>query len=110
METICTYCGKELRVGDFPYCPHGTASPHINGDECDYWDDNLGPEPIHITSWSQRAQLMKERGLIARDENRGDHDKLAPKWPSFPAYMTADGEARRLQHWHETEKTFARQR
>lgn len=89
-------------------CPHGRGFANVNGDECDYIDENLGPEPIRIRSWSQRRQLMKERGLVERPENRGDHDKLAPKWPSFPSYMTEDGEARRLAHWHETEKRFAR--
>lgn len=64
----CQKCGVELHVGDYPFC-RGNAADHapgfarVNGDECDYIDHNLGPEPIRITSWSQRRQLMAERGL-----------------------------------------------
>lgn len=35
----------------------------VIGDALDYVDDNLGPEPIHITSRSQRRRLMAQRGL-----------------------------------------------
>ena len=59
----CPKCGQELRVGDFPFCPHGYGVMRVNGDECDYIDHNLGREPIRIRSWSQRRALMAAAGL-----------------------------------------------
>lgn len=63
----CHKCGHVFVVGDFPFCTptsgHRGGTTRINGDECDYIDHNLGPEPIRITSWSQRRAIMAARGL-----------------------------------------------
>jgi hypothetical protein len=59
----CDRCHRELRIGDFPFCPHGNGFSRVNGDECDYIDHNLGREPIRIRSWSQRRALMAAQGL-----------------------------------------------
>jgi len=29
-----------------------------------YWDENLGPEPVYVTSSQHRKELMRERGLV----------------------------------------------
>lgn len=60
----CEKCGSELAVGDWPFCPHGDVHWAVHGDECDYVDENLGPEPIRIRSWSERRRLMKQQGLV----------------------------------------------
>lgn len=63
--TLCPKCGEELIVGQFPFCPHGFVKDvAVIGDEVDYVDHNLGPEPVRITSMAQRAAIMKERGLV----------------------------------------------
>jgi len=60
----CSKCQKELSIGEWPFCPHGEPGVYKEfGDECDYVDHNLGPEPIHIRSWSERRALMKQAGL-----------------------------------------------
>lgn len=100
----CDACGRALVVGDYPFCPHGAIRTSVNGDECDYWDDNLGHEPIHITSWSQRRQLMAERGLIEKVKWAGPNDRHVKRWDAPPAYIFPEGEARRRAHWHATEK------
>jgi hypothetical protein len=61
--TICDKCGVELHISDYPFCPHGHGHTHVSGDECDYWDHNLGQQPIRIRSWSQRRALMAAQGL-----------------------------------------------
>ena len=35
MTTTCNKCGKELVIGDWPYCPHGFGSYNAQGDEID---------------------------------------------------------------------------
>ena len=59
------------RKGDpFPPCECGAPMqriylgfPSVHGDEIDYVDDNLGPNPIRIRSKQERKRLMKEQGL-----------------------------------------------
>lgn len=58
----CDRCGQDLEIGDFPFCPHGRGHAASHGDEIDYIDHNLGPEPIHITSHAQRRALMAASG------------------------------------------------
>lgn len=99
----CPDCGVTLAIGMHPFCPHGVGFANVNGDECDYVDENLGPEPIRIRSWSERARLMKERGLIEKCKWAGPGDQHATRWDAPPAYVTAEGEARRLAHWYATE-------
>lgn len=56
----------------------GTSSGVI-GDALDYVDENLGPEPIHITSRAQRKALMAKAGL--REMIRHvDGDKHTKRW------------------------------
>jgi hypothetical protein len=62
----CDKCGAELALNEWPWCPHGAARSSVVGDEIDYIDHNLGAHPIHITSRSQRRQLMAERGLVEK--------------------------------------------
>jgi hypothetical protein len=28
-QVVCDYCGMELRIGDFPWCPHSATVPGI---------------------------------------------------------------------------------
>ena len=49
-------------------------APAMHGDEIDYIDDNLGHEPIRITSKAQRKRLMQERGLVEAVRHVGTRD------------------------------------
>lgn len=63
---ICEACHQPLRVGDFPFCPHGSGITRVGGDEVPgggYWDHNLGKDPVFITHWSQRRALMDAANL-----------------------------------------------
>lgn len=80
--TQCSKCGEWYGVGDFPFCTptsgHSKGFAQVSGDECDYIDHNLGRDPIRITSWSQRRQLMAERGLIDYQYDVPVPDDMAP--------------------------------
>jgi hypothetical protein len=80
----CEKCGETLQIGSFPFCPHGTGITRVAGDECDYIDHNLGPEPIRITSWSQRRALMAARGLRDFQDDVPVPDGMAPN-PQRPS-------------------------
>ena len=55
---ICSECGAEYRIGDWPYCNHGR--PHGNlHDFKAYVDFNIADEPVEITSLAQKKRLLK---------------------------------------------------
>lgn len=76
----CPTCGVALEIGSWPFCAggHGKGFARVNGDECDYWDMNLGPEPIHIRSWSQRRALMAAQGLQDTGRDPQPPDDMVP--------------------------------
>lgn len=70
----CESCGKQLEVGDWPFCPHGRGLGML-GEFKPYVEPNLGPEPVLITSLAQKQRLLKAAGLEERDSrlrNRED--------------------------------------
>ena len=69
MPLICSDCGRKMRVGQWPYCPHGTL--HVVRDRWfgfeSYEDRYVAEQPVEVTSPGHRARLMKERGLEVRE-------------------------------------------
>lgn len=41
-------------------------SASVIGDAVDFWTENMGPVPIHITSRTQWKQEMAQRGLVQK--------------------------------------------
>ena len=72
--TKCDSCGAELKIGDYPFCPHGSTRVHVDAFE-GYWDDNLAADPVWFTSARQRRQIMDERGFDYLE----DKDRNTPK-------------------------------
>ena len=70
----CDSCGAELKIGEWPWCPHGDAR-HFGEDPIEpYIDENLGHEPVEITSRAQRRKIMYERNLeyVTLKKTRGN--------------------------------------
>ena len=65
--TKCDSCGEMIQPGHWPFCPHEilTDGKCQLGDEPiePYWDENLGADPVYITSRGQRRKIMREEGL-----------------------------------------------
>lgn len=69
MATYCDRCYVELRVGDFPFCPHG-HSRVVSVDDSIIGGitvDNYGPNPITFYSHAERRRYMAEHGLAERE-------------------------------------------
>jgi len=68
--TRCDECGAMMEMGSWPFCG-GDPSKHEVVRNCHmgeeplepYWDENLGPDPILITTRGQRRKIMEEQGL-----------------------------------------------
>jgi hypothetical protein len=64
----CEKCGKELQIGDFPFCPHGRGGNNVIGDEIDElienglcWEDG---SPRRFTSREEKSRALKEKNLV----------------------------------------------
>jgi hypothetical protein len=61
----------------------------VSADSIDYVDHNLGPEPIRITSWSQRRALMAARGLqdyqydVPVPDGMQDNKQRPSRWGAY---------------------------
>lgn len=94
----CESCGKELAIGDWPYCPH----PNVNltgmgmlGEFHARWEENMGPEPVYITSLAQKQALLRDA-----DGSRGYRlEEVEPKLTRSQAIerLHARGEKARQQ-------------
>lgn len=63
---ICDTCGEALRVGDWPFCPHGQTgafAEHTDDYPGGIWIENLGPHPVKVYSNTERLRIMKANGL-----------------------------------------------
>lgn len=66
MIDLCTVCGLEIQVGDYPCI--STPRPHergINGaigDECDIWQENGFRHPQHFTHKSALRRALAANG------------------------------------------------
>lgn len=56
---ICESCGKELQVGEWPWCPHGVPQGML-GEYRAHWEENLSPEPVWVTSLAQKEKLLRD--------------------------------------------------
>lgn len=65
--TRCDECGAPLKIGDFPWCPHGKytggAIQDTLADGGGQWIENLGPQPVWVESKSQLKREAAKRGL-----------------------------------------------
>jgi hypothetical protein len=68
-EVVCDACGKELVIGDWPFCPHGAGHSNVVGDdipggyEVRHGLCNEDGSPRVYYSKSEMAKEAKRRGL-----------------------------------------------
>lgn len=87
----CDKCGKELQVGEWPFCGHGF--PERPGGAAMIDDslpggarmlENLGPEPVYVSSKSQLRDELRARGLKQAVRHVGvpgtDKSKETQRW------------------------------
>lgn len=64
---ICDNCGKELQIGEWPFCPHGEARDGglLAHTFRPYLDEHIlpGTQPTEITSPGHRRALMRKEKL-----------------------------------------------
>ncbi len=90
--STCDRCGAELRIGDYPFCPHGHGS---NGIEDVTWPggitfENLGHTPITLYSPAELRAEMDARGLqpMVRHTPGDPHTR---SWATMDPYTLENG-------------------
>ena len=63
MTTTCERCGQAMRVGEWPFCPHGVGHNSVLSDECDFMVENGFPEPRRFTSKADHRRALAEQGF-----------------------------------------------
>jgi len=68
MSEKCGTCGKEIRIGDWPFCPHEPAHEyHPFVPWMDYHIQESG-QPVLVESLAQWNRLMRENNCEVRDK------------------------------------------
>lgn len=63
---ICDACGRKLKIGDWPFCPHPDTKAEgmgMLGEFHPYFDEHISEQGAWITSLGQRKQLMRDNKL-----------------------------------------------
>lgn len=80
---ICSKCNHELKVGDFPFCPHETGHGGAIVDECDVWIRhgicNPDGTPKRYRSKSEIKRAAFEAGLTHANDTPHVNQRLAEK-------------------------------
>jgi hypothetical protein len=63
----CDSCGKELSIGEWPWCPHGHGAA-LTEKSFPYTTTHLNGKPITVTDRAHESRLMKEFGVTKRDD------------------------------------------
>ena len=80
----CPRCGLTLRVGDYPFCPHGTFRGAVRPDDVPggFVVENGFSEPRKFYSKQAHREALAANGNMLCDWNRGEHDRVCPRWDS----------------------------
>lgn len=76
---MCEKCGKELVIGEWPFCPHGFGANSVIADdipggvEIRHGLCNEDGSPRRYYSKSEMAKEAKKRGLVNRVEHVTNH-------------------------------------
>ena len=62
--SACAMCAREVKIGDWPFCPHGPYNQKAGFQE--YVDDVSFPQDEVITSAAHADRLAKKHNLVER--------------------------------------------
>ncbi len=87
---ICEACGSEMRVGDWPYCPHGQGSYRNIPDDVPggFVVENAWTEPRTFYSQSEYVKALAADGMQL-NPHHVPGGKLA-SWATMDAYTLAN--------------------
>jgi len=64
----CDSCGRELVVGEWPWCPHGFARGHIAANGFPFTTTHITGKPIEVTSEGHLKALCQAHVVTHRPD------------------------------------------
>jgi hypothetical protein len=106
----CEHCGHEMRVGDFPFCPHPNATSAIIADDVPggFWVENGFDSPRFFTSKKAHIEALDAEGCEIRAKWAGPNDKYLKRWDA-PSAKTLEDAAILLQRGAEARQSAREQ-
>lgn len=65
---VCEKCGATINVGAWPFCPHPGGVSLVTEKTYPFKTKNFNGQEIEVTSRAHEAALMKEHGMVKRDD------------------------------------------
>lgn len=82
----CDACGRELTVGEWPFCPHGRTNLNVVSDSIPGGEtiENLAPTPITFHSRSEKREYLRANGIREQVRHVGvpgsDKSPFTSRW------------------------------
>ena len=67
--SICEECGRDVSIGDFPFCPHGHGN-NLQKPMTPYTDTQLAATPMEFSTISEKVRFMDRNSIVPRGEAR----------------------------------------
>ena len=84
----CPTCDRPLRVGEWPFCPHGFGTTSVIGDECDFVSHNGETQPVRFRSKQEHRRWLKQHGYRIKDDHVGQQGSDKSPFSSRSAAIT----------------------
>lgn len=83
----CEKCGHEMRISDFPFCPHEPTHVAVIGDDVPggFWAENGFDKPRLFHSKSEHRAALAAEGVEIRVKWAGEHDRHVKRWDAVSA-------------------------
>ena len=65
---ICEKCGEEIRIGEWPFCPHGDVHFEVDAHEPIYYE-HLSTDGETFTSNREKRKFMDKHGITEKENN-----------------------------------------
>lgn len=64
--SLCDKCGVEIKIGDWPYCPHPRQDNRHHGFEPHY-DEHISANGQFFQSVHEKVRFIDKNGLVPAD-------------------------------------------
>ena len=75
--SVCEECGRDVSIGDFPFCPHGHGN-NLQKPMTPYIDTQLAATPMEFSTISEKVRFMDRNGIVPRGEARLSRPSSGP--------------------------------
>jgi len=76
--STCELCGRDVAIGEWPYCPHGFGN-NLQKPMEPHTDEMLTSEPREFRTIGEKVKFMDQHAIVpSRERGRGSHPDPLP--------------------------------